>query len=424
MDTDLQLGYEIYDRSYEINSVIQAIAMTGTRSFIIQNDDATKFAVNGLNAIANQLKGSPVVWFNEISNAASSRSNSEIWHLQRIRNAFINHNTTLNVLLNATGPLSNFDQVANPNLIFIIYSALARIQEESSKVLSLVGHISRDVSYVKNDSSLLLTPEMLSESLNANVSKSLTTSLIGIRNSFVVILAAVGDIGRLVVAHGSAHDFLTRSYSRDILSNSNALNKFVTNYNRVRNNLMSAVESYRRSAIYGIENFISRVQSTYVESIVRPRFENEQLPLIQSFAKTIIEEVYNQTMFEESFDNMRDLIANGYTFSANGTISRLLEYRQTVLDLQRFSFVRSYSQCLNELVTEAQAASTLITNKYVFCLDERTSGIAVVIPSTNNGLGAIRDTINNILESLNGCLSGQTSAAGRTDVSDCIQAVS
>lgn len=42
LDTDLQFRYELHDRSYEINTVIQAIISASLRYSIIQTDDVTK----------------------------------------------------------------------------------------------------------------------------------------------------------------------------------------------------------------------------------------------------------------------------------------------------------------------------------------------------------------------------------------------
>jgi hypothetical protein len=90
----------------------------------------------------------------------------------------------------------------------------------------------------------------------------------------------------------------------------------------------------------------------------------------------------------------------------------------------RTSFARNYSVCLNELVSEVQEELNTLTGRYSFCLDERTSSITIVIPSTNSWLSVIRDNVNFILQQLNACLNGQTSVAGRTATSDCIQSVS
>lgn len=391
---------------------------------MIQTEDATKIAVNGLNIIASQLKSSPVVWYNEIAYAASSRTNTELFHIQRIRSAYVNHNAALNALLNETGPLSNFGATANPSLVSTMRLSLIQVQYESTKVMSLVENITGYISIVRTNSSLLLTPELLSEFIDSDTSAQITSSLVEIRNSFIALLAAVRDVGRLVVAHGSVHDQITRSHSRDVVTRNSALNNFVSNYNRVRGNLLTSVSSYRQTAISGIQNFISRVLSTYDDSIVRPKFDQVQLPLIRSFSGVIASQVYNQTFFETSFDAMRDLIVNSFTNLTNETLETNTDFRAAVLDLQRFSFVQNYSQCLDELVTEAQVASYSVISNNAFCLNERTNGIIVVIPSVTTWLGAIKDNINFILQQLNSCLNGLTSVAGRTSISDCIQVVS
>lgn len=420
----MQLGYEIYDRSYEINAVIQGIVSASTRSYVIQSDEATKAALNSLSAIANQLRNSVSPFATQIANAAASRSNNESWHLTAIRNSFATHNAALDVLLNTTGPLSGLNSVTNPYVVSAIRAALTRVQLSSGSVLVSVEAITRDVASVRANSSLLLTPELLSDFIDSEASEEIISSLVSVRNSLIVLLSAVRDVGRLVVAHGSVHELLSRSNSRDTTTRSAALNNFVNNYNRVRNNLLSSIASYRQSAETGIYNFINRVQSTYDDSIVRPKFDKAQLPLIQDYARIISSKVYNQTFFQTSFDNMRDSIVDSYVNGTDSVVSQGSEYRDMILEMQRTLFVRRYSSCLDELVTEAQLNSNEITNKYAFCLNERTSGIVVVIPSTSTWLSVIRDNINFILQQLNGCLNGQTSVAGRTAISDCIQIVS
>lgn len=387
---------------------------------MVQSDDKTKLALNGLSAIANQLRSSPVAFYNEISYAASSRYNTEAWHIARIRSSYLNLDNSLNFLLNSTGPLNNLKNVSNPIVISAIRLALYRLKLDSSQVLNSTESIARDISIVRANSSLLLTPEFLHEFIDADAAAQLTTSLIAVRNSLAVLLAAVRDVGRLVVAHGSVHELLSRS----VLKDTTALSNFVNNYNRVRNNLLSSVASYRQTAQTGFNNFISRVRSTYNDTIVRSKFEQAQLPLIQSFADVIDTKVYNQTFFQTSFDTMRDSIVETFSKLSNSSGSRKCEHRDVILDLQRTSFVRRYSNCLNELVTEALESSNTIANNYAFCLNERTSGIVVVIPSTSSWMSVIRDNINFILQQLNACLNGQNTVIGRLTISDCIQYVS
>lgn len=424
LDTDLQLGYEIYDKSYEINSVIQAIVTAATRNNVIQSDDKTKRAVNSLSAIANQLKSSPVLFFNELSSAASSRANSESWHINRIRSFHVNCNAALNVIMNVTGPLNDLNDVVNPYVVSALRTSLIRVQLDSNNVLVGAEGITRDVYRIRANSSLLLTPELISNFIDSDASKQLTTSLRGIRNSLAVFLLAIRDAGRLIVAHGSVHEVLSRSYTRDTGTRNSALNSFVNNYNRVRNSLLSSIATYRQAAETGIYSFVSRVQSSYDDAIVRRNFDQHQLPLIRNFGDVIVSKVYNQTFFQSSFDIMRDSIVGSFSNATDSLFAEGSEFRDAILDLQRTKFVRRYSPCLNELVAEAQEGSNSITSKYAFCLNERTSGIVVVIPSTSSWLSVIRDNINFILQQLNACLSGQTSAAGRAAISDCIQFVS
>lgn len=365
-----------------------------------------------------------MTFFNELAYASASRSNNEAWHISRIRSYHANYVTALNNLLNSTGPLSSLSDVANPSVVSTLRVSLTRVRLDSIKLLQAAEALTKDVSSIRANSSLLMTPELIDDFINANTSELITTSLTGIRNSFAVFLSAVRDVERLIAAHGSVHELLSRSFSRDASTRNTALNNFVNNYNRVRNNLLTSVATYRQTAATGISNFVTRVQSTYDDTIVRPKFDQIQLPLIRAFNDVITSKVFNSSFFQQSFDDMKDAIVDTYTNSTESFVHEGSEFRETILDLQRTKFVRRYSHCLNQLVTEAQTSSNSITSKYAFCLNERTSGIVVVIPSASTWLSVIRDNINFILQQLNACLTGQTTVAGRTTISDCIQFVS
>lgn len=337
---------------------------------------------------------------------------------------YVNHNAALNFLLNATGPLSSFNEIANPILTVGIRLSLVRVQVVSAKFLLLAEGITKSITKAKANSSFVLNPETLGNSIGPQLSDQVRSSLIEIRDSFVTLLAAVKDVGRLVVARGSIYDILTRSDAKDTLARNNALANFNNQFNRVKSNLITSVSSYRQAAITGIQSFISRVQSMYDDTVVRPKFDNAQLPLIRAFSDVIATRVYNQKLFETSFDRVRETIASTFTNATRKIVPQIVEYRKAVLDLQQLSFVRRYSPCLDKLVTEAQVATTTISGKYNFCLDERTSGVLVVIPSTSTWFAAIRDNVNFILQQLNSCLNGQTTMLARTATSNCIQAVS
>lgn len=424
LDTDLQLGYEVYDKSYEINAVLQAIATAASRQYVIANDDDTKMALSGIQVIASQMRNAPTAFFNDLLVAASSRSNNEAWHIARVRSSHANYDVALNVLLNATGPLSSLNGVVNPFVLSAIRSSLHRVKFESQVILCAAENITQDINKIRVNSSLLMTPELINDFIDRDAATKMTMALTTTRNNFAILLSAVRDVGRLVAARGSIHELLTRSFTKDTVSRNSALNNFVNNYNRVRNNLLSSVASYRQAAESGVSNFITRVQAMYDDTIVRPNFDKKQLPLVRAFGNVIVSKVYNQTFFQTSFDDMRDAILYSFSSATNSSLTRGSDLRDVILDLQRNSFVRRYSNCLNELVAEAQANSNTITSKYAFCLNERTSGIVVTIPSTSTWLSVIKDNINSVLQQLNSCLSGQTSVAGRTATSDCIQQVS
>lgn len=88
---------------------------------------------------------------------------------------------------------------------------------------------------------MLFTPEIIGDFIDYETAEQMTSSLGSIRNHLAILLSAIRDVGRLVGAHGSVHELLSRSFSRDTASRNSALSNFVNNYNRVRNNLISSV---------------------------------------------------------------------------------------------------------------------------------------------------------------------------------------
>ncbi|CAO1384192.1 unnamed protein product [Diamesa serratosioi] len=280
--------------------------------------------------------------------------------------------------------------------------------------------ITRDVSLVRSNVTTALTPQFIHSFLNPDLTNETIRSLSNIRDAFTVMRSGVLDTARLAVAQGSVYDAFQRTLTRDTSASTTSLNTFNNNYIRVRNNLLASVNQNRQSAESGFLNFIRRVQSSYDDTIVRQKFDREQLPLIQYFNDVIVSRVYNQSLFELSFDNMRDSIVKRYTEQTGSFSSQNIQFRNEVLDLQRRSFVRLYSPCLNDLVSQAQEYSSVVAKKYVLCLNERNSAILVTIPSTSTWMTVIRDNINYIIQQLNSCITGQNSFSGRTAVSECI----
>ncbi|KAG5683132.1 hypothetical protein PVAND_012432 [Polypedilum vanderplanki] len=420
LETDLQLGYEIYDRSYEINAAIQAILAAAARNNIIQTDSNTRAGVAALTAIQTQLKSAPSNFFNELASAAASRSRTEEWHISRLRSYHASYINSLEILTNSTGALSKLDDVTNPLIMSTLRKSLTRIQEHSRNVLIHAETVTVKIGQVRANASLLLTPKLLDEFIGNNATE-LTTSLIQLRNSYLLLLLSVRDSARLTAAYGSMYDIMDKSTTKDKIARNASLFNFVNSYNRVRNTLLSSVVSYRQSAQTGFSNFIQKVQANYDDTIVRSRFDREQLPLILTFADVVTKRVYNQTFFEISFDGMKNAIVEAYETDTNDVFTKDSQYRDVILNLLRESYTRNYSSCLNDLVSEAQEGLNAITGKYSFCLDERTSSITVVIPSTSSWLSVIRDNVNFILQQLNNCLNSGSSVAGRTATSDCIQ---
>ncbi|CAO1405747.1 unnamed protein product [Diamesa hyperborea] len=421
LDSDLQFGFQVYDLANDINANIQAASTAAARNYIVQTDDNVRSCVRGLSSIATQLRSAPIAFFNELNYAASSRTNTEIWHIGRLRPLFTAHLNSLNVLLNSTGPLNDVSNVASPAITSRIRLYLLVVLEESNKLMVNLEAMTRDVSMVRNNVTTDLTPEFIHTFLNPKTINETIRSLSNIRDALIVLKSGILDTARLAVAQGSIYEAFQRRSTRDTTLSTTSLNTFKNNFVRVRNNLIATVTQNRQSADSGFLNFIRRVQNAYEDNIVRPTFEDEQLPYIKNFNDIIVSRVYNQSLFELSFDNMRDSIVQTYNEHAGSYSLQNVQFRDQVLDLQRREFVQLYSPCLNELVSQAQEHSSAVAKKYVLCLNERNSAILVIIPSTSTWMSVIRDTINSITSQLNSCITGATSFSGRTAVSECIQ---
>ena len=424
MDSDIQFGFQIYDLANDINANIQAVATVSTRSYIVQTDDNVRLCVRGLSTIATQLKNAPISFFNELNYAASSRTNTELWHIARLRPLFTSFSNSLNVLLNATGPLSDISNVAPPAITSRIRLYLEAVLNESNHLMFNIESLTRNVSMVRSNITTTLTPQFIHSFLKLDLINGTIRSMSNIRDAFIILKSGVLDAARLAVAQGSIYDAFQKTLTRDTSASTTSLNNFNNNYIRVRNNLIASVNQHRQSAESGFLNFVRRVQSTYDDSIVRVKFERDQLPLIQYFNDVIVSRVYNQSLFELSFDNMRDSIVKLYTGQTGSFSSQNIQLRNRVLDLQRRSFVRLYSPCLNDLVSQAQEYYSVVAKKYELCLNERNSAILVTIPSTSTWMTVIRDNINYIIQQLNSCITGQNSYSSRVAVSECIGAVS
>lgn len=424
LPTDLQLGYEIYDKSNEINAVIQAVASGAIRLNVVSNDDRTRIAQSSLVALAKQLQTSPVALFSEIANAAASRSTNDGDHVEKIRISLWNSNEALNALTNESSPLRGLADVTNPVLFSVINASLVHVQEDSRRVLESAEEIAGDVARARASSSLLLTPELLGNFINSNASAQIVTSLANIRNNFTAVAVAVKDATRLVAAHGSIHDLLSRSLSQDTTTRSTALKNFVNNYSRLRNSVLTSVVTLKQAVANDIKSFIARVQELYDDSIVRPIFDEEQLPVIEQFAKIADEQIYNKELFQTSYDLMRDIIVNSYSNVTGSSATGWSDYRETILYVQRTLFVRKYSRCIDELVSDAEFSSNKITSKQAFCLVERSSSIGVLLPSATSWLATIRRNINSQIEMLNSCLNDEVDVASLYETSECIQSVS
>lgn len=424
LDNDLQLGYEIRDHTYEINSILLAISSAASRSNIVQSDDKTKKALASLNVLSSNLRGSPVSFYTEIGYAAASRVNSEVWHLNRIKDSHSSYDSTLKSLTESN-LLVGLSDVVHPVIFLSILENLKSLQNLSDITYTSAQNVTLDIARLRaNGTTTNLTPESISKAISSNAEWNIVNSLISTREILRDIQSSVEDVTSTVGIHGSIHEILSRSSNRDLTSRSTALQNFVNNFNRVRNNLLSSIANYRQNAETGIYNFIRRVQSTYDDGLVRTTFDQKQLPVVVSFAKVISTRVFNETFFESEFDKMKDSIVESYIKIVNGTLNDGSEFRDKILELQRLVFVRKYSSCMDELVTEAQQSSSSLSSRYTFCLSERTSGIVVVIPSASIWLGSIRDSINTALQQLNLCFNGQTSADGRAATSNCFQYVS
>jgi hypothetical protein len=170
---------------------------------------------------------------------------------------------------------------------------------------------------IRSNSTLLLTPQLIDDFIAPSTSHSLHATLINILHSYLQFFTSLKDAIRLTVAHGSMSNILQQSFTKDINTRNLSLYNFLDSYNKMKSTLLTSIVSFRQTAHTGFTNFVRTVQATYDDTIVRPRFDREQLPLIVAFADILTSKVYNQTLFEASFDSMRDSIVEVFTFETN-----------------------------------------------------------------------------------------------------------
>lgn len=374
--------------------------------------------------MANSLRVHPVTFFTDLGNVALSRVSTEATYMLRLKNSFVNYYKVMNDYLNSTGPVNDIRKLISiTDYAIEMKLSLTNIVSDSNMLIGSLSALTNDVSNVRSNTSLVLSPTNVNGLLNSTNVESTVSYLRNILHNFSYIKLNVQHIGRIALAHGSYSDTFTKVYKSEETGSNNARTNFINSYNRMINGLTSAINSHKETATNGFSAFVTRIQQNYDDTIVRARFESSQREPISQFVRGLVSNVYNTEFIKKSFDDFKDQVIDNYSESTEGFFNESSSLREITLHAIQ-TINKRYPTCLDDLMSLSQTRITTISSQYLLCLNERTSGIMIVLPSTSTWLNTIRDNINFILQQLNSCVTSRNDLAGRTAISNCIQSVS
>ena len=342
----------------------------------------------------------------------------------RLKGSFDNYSRAIIGLLNSTGPLTDIKKLVNiENDPTRMLGSLTDVASDSVLLIESLTELTRDVSNVRSNTSLVLSPSNVNSLLNSTNVESTISYLQNILWSFSSVKYYTQNVGRILLAHGSYYDTFYRTFKNEETGSNNARTNFINSYNRMIAGLITTVNGHKETATNGFSAFIRRIQQNFDETIVRSKFENSQRTLILQFVQGLIANVYNTELMKKSFDDFKDQVVGSYSESTDVFFSESSLFREMTLNATQ-TIVKRYPTCLDDLVSLSQARVSDITSQYLLCLNERTSGIMIILPSTSSWLNTIRDNINFILQQLNSCVTSSNDLSGRNAISNCIQSVS
>jgi hypothetical protein len=426
LKTDLQFGYQLTDLACEISSKLPVIGNIASRSYLIQTDPRVKTCLRGLNSLNTQLKG-PVSFFSQIQTLATTRMNTEATYIQGLNSTYSTLAQALRLALGSSGLLSDIGAVVHQDEVAKIEINLRSILKHSENLLLTFLDLSKDVTAIRNNltSLTVLTPTHIRENLDEILRDEIVRSLQSIRNSVEFMTHTIKDTTRVALAQGSIYDTLNQYYNSDQTTTQNALNNFNNSHNRGLNNILSVAKTNNASAHNSFNNFILRTRQKYNDDIVRPAFEDQHLPEIYNFINLTVDFIYDVDRIESYYNTFRDTVLNSQANTSDVVFDDAVAIREKILDLQKTPyFVRVYSPCIDDLVSAAQLLTRSSSSKYVRCINERTSGVNLILPTIRSALNVFKDSVNLVLEQLNSCISYATTIEGRTETKDCMDYVS
>jgi hypothetical protein len=425
LQTDLQFGYQLSDLSSEINSKFPIIGSLSNRNYIIQTDQRVRKCIVGLKSLTTQMQY-PVSFFNEIQTLGSTRVNNEATIVGKLNSSFVTLNKALQVTLSPNGLLADIAEVMPAQEVEKIEFSLQNILDNSKMLIDSFTVLSKDITPLRaNITSLtILTPTFIRENLNETTKDQILQSLQSIRNSVDLLTDSIKETNRVSLAQGSIYDTLYRYNTVDSNSKTSALTNFNNSHNRALNNILSVAKTNNASAYTSFNRFISSTRTKYNDNIVRPVFEGEHMPVINNFINLTIDYIYNLERIEQTFNIFRDIVLDSQKNTTKIILDKATLIREKIIELQKTPyFIKVYSSCIDDLVSGAQLLTRWGTSKYVKCINARTSGVNLILPTVRSALNVFRDSVNLVLEQLNICIGYSTTVEGRTQTSECLDNV-
>lgn len=406
----------------EIKEVLNAIFAATVRPQTIQRDNNGKLAISALNFIQSNLRNC-LAFYDELGTISIVRYNTENYWMSRIKSNHANCNRSIAIITNSTSQLINLTNITGASIPQKLYAGFNEIQNLLNNATEVSQSITESISRIRNSTSFL-TPDVLNEFIDLETVNQMRNFLNRTVKIYNEILQTVNDAARLTFAYGSIYDMLyTASYNGEKAKNNSLLN-FMNNFKSHQTNFLRNIDSYNAALYKSFNSFIQNVQNLYADDIVRPVFENDQLPIIYEYMKIISYYVYNQQQMNTTFENHRDAIVGIYSeYISNEPTLRFTDYIEVIMNLLRNSYLRNYGTRIDTLVSEAQREISTFTNGYTFCLDERTANFKIFMPGVSSWFANIRDVINSVIRELSNCLSSVRTIEARKYTQKCLQIV-
>lgn len=426
MKSDLQFSYKVADFSNEICAKFPVINSLTVRSNLLNTDERVKNCSRGLSLFNTYIR-TPVNFFNDIQNAATAQVSFETVHMSRINTSYVNLQRALNNLY-SSGALNDIGAVASQSDIEKVYYNLKNILDTSESLRNSLANLTSDLTSIRSNITTytVMTPNLIRSGLDENTRDDTLQNLQLVRSSVDNLISTMKVVTRTVLAHSSIFDAVYQANSSNILSRDSAIRNFNTSYNRALNEILSVARVNNASAFNTLNTFVSNVRRRYNDDIVRPAFESTYFPEIMDFVNLTVSLIYDLNMITASFQPFQETVLSASSNSSAAIIVASHVNREKVLDLQKTPyFTDNYSTCIDDLVSALLLSISDSSSKINKCVNERTSGVNIILPTLKSALGIFRDNFNFVMAQLNSCIAyGSLTVNGLLQTAECLENVS